>query len=285
MIIKRFGPYRDQLLTQKRQSLIKLATSGDKKEMRRVSISAGKRYDEYEFLLKPIYKTKENFVSSVLSLYKSGDPMTLLKFSKSPIKTGFDEKTQFKFISTNFSEIVDPIGGNIRLVERKENKYFVKDKLIIATKDEIVAKYGSDIKSIDLELNYPFLGKVFRVYGTLKQTSSTGGGQDDVLIELKNTNKEFLTSTDKNLYTFTIVSGDYYTNKKFKELIKDYRTERNKIVEINKFGEVLVDSIIRWISKTINPNSLNDKDKKILAKELARLEALYSKYRKDLSVL
>ena len=112
-----------------------------------------------------------------------------------------------------------------------------------------------------------------------------GGSTDDVFTELKNINKEFLTSTDKNLYTFTIVSGEYYTDKKFKELIKDYRTERNKIVEINKFGEVLVDSIIRWISKTINPNSLNDKDKEILANELARLEALYSKYRKDLSVL
>ena len=283
-LFSRFEPFRKNYLEAKREENIKLALSRKKKEIDRVKEMIKNDWEDYEFYLKQTYLSYSNFETITLNNYLNGDPMTVLNYIKSERKQGVDEEAQFKYIDSEFSEVVGK--NNIQKVKKSDKMYFINNKIVYAaSKDEIKTKYKSLAKSIDLKINYPLLGKTFTGIGTLKYTSGEGGSQDNQFTDIENTNIEFVKSTDKNLYTFTIVGGDHYNESRFKYLIKTYKTDRNKIVSVDKFGYVLIKCILDWISRTINPSILSEDQVIQLNNEISRLTALSIKYRLSMSVI
>jgi hypothetical protein len=279
----RFEPFREEYLEAKREENIKLALSRDKKEIERVKAMIKNDWNDYKSYLKKTYVSYDNFETITLNNYLSGDPITVLKYIKSERKQGIDEEAQFKYIDSEFSEVVGK--NNIQRVKKSDNMYFVNNKIVYASKDDIRKKYKSLAKSIDLKINYPLFGKTFTGIGTLKHTTGEGGSQDNQFTDIENTNIEFVKSTDKNLYTFTIVSGSHYKDSRFKYLINTYKTDRNKIVSVDKFGYILIKCILDWISKTINPAILSEDQIIQLNNEISRLTALSIKYRLNMSTL
>ena len=286
MKIQRFKQYRSDFLKQIRKEDIDKILAKDPEVLARIEKNARNRWNEFDFyaIEKQLYKNVDEFVKNAVNECVSGNIFAIMVFAVNPRKVSGDQKAQYNYIEEYFSDILRPFGkfsetGN-------KNLYYYNNKLAVSSKKPL-----QKLKSIDFSLEYSLLGKTMFGIGTLKVLDDTakekgsGGGQDSQITDVVITNEEFIKSTDKNLFTFTVVAGNCFTEKQYRNLIKKFSTDRNKISNTDKFGGVLISRILFWINNTFNLSSLSEEDKKVVSDAKLKLDALGKLLRLNLSVL
>ena len=286
----RYNKYRKSIFDGFRLSSVSKLRSGDEEEVKRITeVSIPNRYEEFEdVILKSSYPQEEDFERYVLERCKAGDPLALILFCKNPSRASKDEETQFDFIDSRFSDILFKYGKFEKIGIKRI--YYIDKKFTTIPKGK-KPKDLDDIHSLDFSIKYTILGKTFTGVGTLKRADDkskkekkgSGGTQRYQIKDVENTNKEFIKSSDKNLYTFSIVGGNCFSKDEYEYLFKTYRTERNKISSVDKFGVVLIGSILHWLRESFDGSALPTKEADIISEEIARLQSLLELYKFNLS--
>lgn len=286
----RYKNYRKSIFDRFRLTSVTNLQNKEQKEINRIlQTSIPNRYEEFEdVILKSKYPTEEDFENYVLEECSKGNPLALILFCKNPSRSTKDQDTQFDFIESRFSDILSTF-GKFKLIGG-ERTYYVNNKLITLSKND--KKPSRSIKSIDFSFTYSILGKIMTGIGTLKYANDiskrngqkgSGGSQSYQIGDIENSNEEFIKSVDKNLYTFSVVYGNCFSEDVYRDLFKKYKTDRNKISSVDKFGVVLIGTILHWIRETFDGSKMSPKDANIVSEEVGRLQSLLELYKLNLS--
>ena len=285
---ERYKNYRKSKFDVFRTKSVTNLMNGDAEEINRItSVSIPNRYEEFEdVILKSDFPTEPEFEEFVLDQCAKGNPLALMLFCKSPSRSTKDQETQFDFINSRFSDVLSAY-GSFKLIGN-EKTYYINGRL-----QTLKSAPADSTKSIDFSLSYSLLGKTMTGIGTLKYAHDkskrergargSGSSQKYQIEDVKNSNKEFIKSTDKNLYTFSVLYGNCFTKEVYRDLIKNYKTDRNKISAVDKFGVILIGAILHWIRETFDGAKMSSKDANIVSEEVGRLQSLLELYKLNLS--